>query len=44
MGGGGLNLQNGTFRLSSNVTMPLSAGGLTIPGTAVFLRMEERSI
>jgi hypothetical protein len=34
MGGGGLNLQNGTFRLTTNVTMPLSTGGFTIPGTA----------
>jgi hypothetical protein len=34
MGGGGLTLQNGTFRLTSNVTMALSSGGFTIPPTA----------
>ena len=34
MGGGGLNLLNGTFRLTTNVTMNLSTGNDTIPSTA----------
>ncbi|HTR81766.1 MAG TPA: hypothetical protein VMM58_09065 [Bacteroidota bacterium] len=34
IGGGGLNLQNGTFRLTTNVAMNLSTGGFTIPSTA----------
>ncbi len=33
MGGGGLTLQNGTFRLTSAVTMGLSTGAFTIPVT-----------
>ncbi len=33
MGSGGLSLQNGTFRLTSAVTMALSSGGFTIPVT-----------
>ncbi|HUI30215.1 MAG TPA: T9SS type A sorting domain-containing protein [Candidatus Acidoferrales bacterium] len=33
MGNGGLSLQNGTFRLTSAVTMALSSGGFTIPVT-----------
>lgn len=34
MGGGGLTLQNGTFRLTTSVTMPLSTSSFTIPSTA----------
>jgi hypothetical protein len=34
MGGGGLNLQNGTFRLTTNVAMNISAGAFTIPSTS----------
>jgi hypothetical protein len=34
LGGGGLNLQNGTFRLTTNVTMNLSTGAFTIPATS----------
>ncbi len=34
MGGGGINLQNGTFRLTTNVTMNISSGAFTIPSTA----------
>ncbi len=33
MGGGGLSLQNGTFRLTSWVTIVLSTAGFTIPTT-----------
>ena len=33
VGGGGLSLLNGTFRLTSAVTMSLSTGGFTIPVT-----------
>jgi hypothetical protein len=33
MGGGGLTLQNGTFRLTSPATMGLSSGALSIPVT-----------
>jgi hypothetical protein len=33
MGGGGLSLQNGTFRLTSAVTMAISSGAFTIPVT-----------
>ncbi len=33
MGGGGLSLQDGTFRLTSPVTMALASGGFTIPVT-----------
>jgi fibronectin-binding autotransporter adhesin len=31
MGGGGLSLQNGTFRLTTPVAMTISTGGFTIP-------------
>jgi Domain of unknown function DUF11 len=34
MGSGGLSLQNGTFRLTTNVSMNLSTGAFTIPSTA----------
>jgi len=34
MGSGGIGLSNGTFRLTSNVTMNLSTGSFIIPGTA----------
>ena len=34
MGGGGLSLLNGTFRLTTAGTMNLSTGGFTIPSTA----------
>ncbi|MFZ1978203.1 MAG: hypothetical protein WAV76_09625, partial [Bacteroidota bacterium] len=34
MGGGGINLQNGTFRLTTNVTMNIASGAFTIPSTA----------
>ena len=33
LGGGGINLQNGTFRLTTNVTLNVSTGAFTIPTT-----------